>query len=69
MSIWLARYSVGFAKTKSGDDRGLGASDIRDRENRTFTVSRPNALWVASLSYVVTRGRPAYVAFAIDAFA
>ena len=41
----------------------------RDQVNRTFTVSRPNALWVADLSHVATCRRLVYVAFAIDAFA
>jgi transposase InsO family protein len=41
----------------------------RDRVNRTFTVSRPNALWVADLTYVATWRGVVYVAFVIDAFA
>jgi transposase InsO family protein len=40
-----------------------------DRVNRTFTVSRPNALWVADLTYVATWRGVVYVAFVIDAFA
>jgi transposase InsO family protein len=40
-----------------------------DRVNRTFTVSRPNALWVADLTYVATWRGLVYVAFVIDAFA
>ena len=40
-----------------------------DRVNRTFTVSRPNALWVADLTYVATWRGLIYVAFVIDAFA
>jgi transposase InsO family protein len=40
-----------------------------DRVNRTFTVPRPNALWVADLSYVATWRGVVYVAFVIDAFA
>jgi len=41
----------------------------RDRVNRAFTVSRPNALWVADLTYVATWRGVVYVAFVIDAFA
>jgi transposase InsO family protein len=40
-----------------------------DRVNRTFTVSRPNALWVADLTYVATWRGVVYVALVIDAFA
>jgi transposase InsO family protein len=40
-----------------------------DRVNRTFTVSRPNALWVADLTYVATWRGLVFVAFVIDAFA
>lgn len=42
---------------------------VEDRVNRTFAVSRPNALWVADLSYVATWRGVVYVAFVIDAFA
>jgi transposase InsO family protein len=41
----------------------------QDRVNRTFTVSRPNALWVADLTYVATWRGLVFVAFVIDAFA
>ena len=41
----------------------------QDRVNRMFTVSRPNALWVADLTYVATWRGLVYVAFVIDAFA
>jgi transposase InsO family protein len=34
-----------------------------DRVNRTFTVSRPNALWVADLTYVATWRGLVFVAF------
>jgi transposase InsO family protein len=40
-----------------------------DRVNRQFNVVRPNALWVADLTYVVTWRGFVYVAFVIDAFA
>jgi len=40
-----------------------------DRVNREFTVSAPNRLWVADLSYVATWRGFVYVAFVIDAFA
>jgi len=41
----------------------------RDRVNRHFNVFRPNALWVADLTYVATWRGFVYVAFVIDAFA
>ena len=44
-------------------------TSIADRVNRTFAVSRPNALWVADLTYVATWRGLVYVAFVIDAFA
>ena len=43
--------------------------DVRDRVHRMFTVSRPNALWVADLTYVASWRGLVYVAFVIDAFA
>ena len=39
-----------------------------DRVNRNFTVSRPNALWVADLTDVATWQGFVHVAFVIDAF-
>ena len=41
----------------------------RDAVNRDFNVSRPNALWVADLTYVATWRGFVYVAFVIDAYA
>ena len=41
----------------------------RDAVNRDFSVDRPNALWVADLTYVATWRGFVYVAFVIDAFA
>lgn len=40
-----------------------------DRVNRIFTAERPNALWVADLTYVATWRGFVYVAFVIDAYA
>jgi putative transposase len=40
-----------------------------DLVRRTFAAPRPNALWVADLTYVATWHGFAYVAFVIDAFA
>jgi transposase InsO family protein len=40
-----------------------------DLVNRDFKVTRPNALWVADLTYVATWRGFVYVAFVIDAFA
>jgi putative transposase len=40
-----------------------------DLVNRDFKVTRPNALWVADLTYVATWRGFVYVAFVMDAFA
>lgn len=40
-----------------------------DRVNRVFETNRPNALWVADLTYVATWRGFVYVAFVIDAYA
>ncbi len=48
---------------------GEAAERPLDRVNRDFNVSRPNALWVADLTYVATWRGFVYVAFVIDAFA
>ncbi len=40
-----------------------------DRVNRQFHTDRPNALWVADLTYVATWRGFVYVAFVIDTFA
>ena len=47
----------------------LSTARPRDAVNREFTASRPNALWVADLTYVATWSGFAYVAFVIDAYA
>ena len=39
------------------------------RVNRVFRATRPNALWVADLTYVATWARFVYVAFVIDVYA
>ena len=52
-------------KTTTAD--GSAARPL-DRVNRNFTVSRPNALWVADLTDVATWQGFVYVAFVIDAF-
>jgi len=48
---------------------GVVEDRLRDAVNRNFTVHRPNALWVADLTYVATWRGFAYVAFVIDAYA
>jgi len=40
-----------------------------DHVNRNFVAPRPNALWVADLTYVATWRGFVYVAFVVDAFA
>ena len=41
----------------------------RDAVNRDFSADRPNALWVADLTYVATWRGFVYVAFIVDAYA
>ena len=40
-----------------------------DWVNRVFQATRPNALWLADLSYVAMRAGFVYVTFVIDAYA
>ena len=40
-----------------------------DRVNREFQAPRPNALWLADITYVATWAGFVYVAFVIDAYA
>jgi transposase InsO family protein len=54
------------AKTTVPDE---GSDRPLDRVNRQFNVLRPNALWVADLTYVATWRGFVYVAFVIDAYA
>ena len=53
-------------RTTVGDD---ALDRPLDRVNREFQASRPNALWVADLTYVATWRGFVYVAFIIDVFA
>jgi len=46
-----------------------GAERPLDRVNRQFESARPNALWVADVTYVATWAGFVYVAFVVDAFA
>jgi putative transposase len=41
----------------------------RDKVNRQFQASQPNALWVSDFTYVATWQGFVYVAFVIDVFA
>ncbi len=52
--------------TTIADDAAARPADL---VNRTFTATRPNALWVADLTYVATWAGFVYVAFVIDVFA
>ncbi len=56
---------------RTGRDRHLRAHIRRvwDENYRVFEVPRPNALWLADLTYVATWAGFAYVAFVIDAYA
>ena len=50
----------------------MGANELTrpaDRVNRVFETNRPNALWVADLTYVATWRGFVYVAFVVDAYA
>ena len=50
----------------------IAAKDLArpaDRVNRVFEANRPNALWVADLTYVATWRGFVYVAFVVDAYA
>ena len=53
-------------KTTVPDETAARPLDLVDRN---FTAMRPNQLWVADLTYVVTWRGFVYVAFVIDAFA
>jgi putative transposase len=55
-----------FTITTVRDD---GTTRPADLVQRTFTALRPNALWVADLTYVATWTGFVYVAFVIDVFA
>ena len=44
-------------------------SSPADRVNRVFRATRPNALWLADITFVATLAGFVYVAFVIDAFA
>lgn len=52
-------------KTTIPDEAALRPPDLVDRN---FTATRPNALWVADLTYVATWRGFVYVAFVIDVF-
>jgi transposase InsO family protein len=52
-------------KTTTPDESALRPPD---RVERNFTATRPNQLWVADLTYVVTWQGFVYVAFVIDVF-
>jgi len=53
-------------KTTIGDASSPRPADLVERN---FTVSRPNTLWVADLTYVATWAGFVYAGFVIDAFA
>jgi len=53
-------------RTTIPDDAAARPADL---VNRTFVAERPNALWVADLTYVATWRGFVYVAFVIDVFA
>jgi transposase InsO family protein len=54
-----------FVRTTVSDSSERWAPDLVDRE---FTVTRPNKLWVADLTYVATWAGFLYVAVVIDVF-
>src|SRR6266851_1183375 len=53
-------------KTTMPDAAAMRPPDLVDRD---FSASRPNALWVADLTYVATWRGFVYVAFVVDVFA
>ena len=52
-------------RTTSADDQAQRPSDLVDRD---FSAKKPNQLWVADFTYVMTWSGVVYVAFAVDAF-
>jgi putative transposase len=64
-----ARDCRGCPRGADADD-GIGrhAPHPPDLVQRTFTATRPNALWVADFTYVATWLGMVYVAFVIDVF-
>ena len=79
--VYVARCTVerlmrqlGIAGVRRGKKVRTTISDTeapcpQDRVHRQFTVSRPNALWVADFTYVSTWQGFVYVAFIIDVYA
>lgn len=65
MGLQGAIRGKGIKTTKSNP----AAPCPRDRVNRQFQASRPNALWVSDFTYVSTWSGFVYVAFVIDTFA
>ncbi len=66
MGLRGARRGRAFTTTTVRED---GTARPADLVQRTFTATRPNALWVADLTYVATWNGFVYVAFVIDVFA
>src|SRR5262249_19562590 len=65
MSLRGAVRGRAFKITTTTDDAQPRPADLVKRE---FKADRPNALWVADLTYVATWNGFAYVAFVIDVF-
>jgi putative transposase len=55
-------------KARKTTQPGLAASRPADLVDRTFTVSAPNRLWVADLTYVRTWAGMTYASFVMDAY-
>lgn len=68
MKVLGLRGVVRGRRTKTTFPSNLAERPL-DLVNRDFKVARPNALWVADLTYVATWRGFVYVAFVIDAFA
>jgi transposase InsO family protein len=66
MGLRGATRGRAFTITTVREDGTLRPADL---VQRTFTAARPNALWVADLTYVATWAGFVYVAFVIDVFA
>ena len=66
-SLGLTGARRGRVRTTTRAGRALQRP--QDAVQRAFTASRPNALWVADLTYVATSQGFVYVAFVIDTWA
>jgi putative transposase len=62
---WVGALRRTKVRTTIGDDSAARPADLVDRQ---FVAARPNQLWVADFTYVVTWSGMVYVAFIVDVF-